>query len=176
MFGWLPCVQVDHRSECVLVPIYGMLVPFHILTVKNASNNQASLQLGMCAQQEQGTACHLHVGSACCAQPAFLTLGSVPTAAVLQDGEHAYIRINFNYGASYEPTSKHPTSIFLKELSFRSSDVRHAAKVVQEVKALRSSVQQRDKEKAERATLVQQEKLVRAKVRLGCRHGVGTRL
>ena len=33
-------VQVDHRSECVLVPIYGMLVPFHILTVKNASNNQ----------------------------------------------------------------------------------------------------------------------------------------
>lgn len=33
-------VQVDKRSECVLVPIYGMLVPFHILTVKNASNNQ----------------------------------------------------------------------------------------------------------------------------------------
>lgn len=33
-------VQVDHRSESVLVPIYGMLVPFHILTVKNASNNQ----------------------------------------------------------------------------------------------------------------------------------------
>ena len=33
-------VQVDHRSECVLAPIYGMLVPFHILTVKNATNNQ----------------------------------------------------------------------------------------------------------------------------------------
>ena len=33
-------VQVDHRSECVLAPIYGVLVPFHILTIKNASNNQ----------------------------------------------------------------------------------------------------------------------------------------
>ncbi len=35
-------VQVDHKSECVLVPMYGMLVPFHILTIKNASNNQVS--------------------------------------------------------------------------------------------------------------------------------------
>lgn len=32
--------QVDHRRECVLVPIYGMLVPFHILTIKNATYNQ----------------------------------------------------------------------------------------------------------------------------------------
>lgn len=87
----------------------------------------------------------------------------------LQDGEHAYIRLNFNFGGSYEPGLKHPRSIFLKELSFRSADVRHAAKVVQEIKALRSAVQQREKEKAERATLVQQEKLVRGKVRpSGC--------
>ena len=46
---------------------------------------------------------------------------------------------------------------------------------MQEIKALRSSVQQREKEKAERATLVQQEKLVRGKVRscgLRCWAGV----
>lgn len=115
-------VQVDHRNECLLMPIYGVLVPFHILTVKNATNNQ--------------------------------------------DGDYAYIRINFNYGGSYDPSLKYPSSIFLKELSFRTADVRHAAKVVQEIKTLRSSVQQRDKEKAERATLVQQEKLVRAKGRV----------
>ncbi len=36
--------------------------------------------------------------------------------------------------------------------------------MVQEIKALRSAVAQRDKERAERATLVQQEKLVRGKV------------
>ncbi|KAI3435579.1 hypothetical protein D9Q98_001644 [Chlorella vulgaris] len=115
-------VQVDKRSECVLVPIYGMLVPFHILTVKNASNNQ--------------------------------------------DGEHAYIRLNFNFSGAYEPVSRHPAAAYLKELSFRSADVRHAAKVVQEVKAMRSAVLQREKEKAERATLVQQEKLVRGKGRV----------
>jgi hypothetical protein len=37
--------------------------------------------------------------------------------------------------------------------------------VVQEIKVLRSTVLQRDKERAERATLVKQEKLVRGKVR-----------
>lgn len=42
-------VQVDHRSECVLVPIYGVLVPFHILTVKNASNNQVQAGVGQVA-------------------------------------------------------------------------------------------------------------------------------
>ncbi|EFN58683.1 hypothetical protein CHLNCDRAFT_140286 [Chlorella variabilis] len=115
-------VQVDHRAECVLVPIYGQLVPFHILTVRNASNNQ--------------------------------------------DGEHAYIRLNFNFSGAYEPCAKHPQAAILKELSFRSSDIRHAAKVVQEIKALRSAVMQRDKERAERATLVQQEKLVRGKGRV----------
>jgi hypothetical protein len=37
--------------------------------------------------------------------------------------------------------------------------------VVQEIKVLRSSVSQREKERAERATLVQQERLIKAKVR-----------
>lgn len=88
----------------------------------------------------------------------------VPHAVTPQDGEHAYIRLNFNFSGAYEPVSRHPAAAYLKELSFRSADVRHAAKVVQEVKAMRSAVLQREKEKAERATLVQQEKLVRGKV------------
>ncbi len=46
-------VQVDHRSECVLVPIYGMLVPFHILTVKNASNNQVRWRAGAGGRRAQ---------------------------------------------------------------------------------------------------------------------------
>ena len=37
--------------------------------------------------------------------------------------------------------------------------------VVQEVKALRTAVTQRERERAERATLVQQESLIKAKVR-----------
>lgn len=76
---------MDQKNECVLVPIYGIMVPFHILTVKNATNNQ--------------------------------------------DGDHAYIRLNFNFGAAFEPGAKHPRAIFLKELSYRTSDTRHAAKV-----------------------------------------------
>ena len=113
----------------------------------------------LCLQPGWGPLQHLIPTAEC------LTRSLHPAPAPLQDGEHAYIRLNFNFGGSYEPGQKHPRSIFLKELSFRSADVRHAAKVVQEIKALRSAVQQREKEKAERATLVQQEKLVRGKVR-----------
>ena len=102
------------------MPIYGVMVPFHILTVKNATNNQ--------------------------------------------DGDHAYIRLNFNFGPGFEPGSRFPQAVFLKELSFRTSDTRHAARVVQEIKVLRSSVGQREKEQAERATLVQQERLIKSKV------------
>ena len=76
---------MDQRHESVLVPIYGTLVPFHILTVKNATNNQ--------------------------------------------DGDHSYIRINFNFGPGFEPGIRFPNSMFIKELSFRSADIRHAAKV-----------------------------------------------
>ena len=111
---------MDQKKESVLVPIYGVMVPFHILTVKNATNNQ--------------------------------------------DGDHAYIRLNFNFGPGFEPGSRFPQAVFLKELSFRTSDTRHAARVVQEIKVLRSSVGQREKEQAERATLVQQERLIKSKV------------
>jgi hypothetical protein len=82
--------------------------------------------------------------------------------------------INYTlYSTTYEPAQKYPQLIFLKELSFRTSDAKHAARVVQEIKVLRSTVLQRDKERAERATLVQQEKLVRGKVRRRMRSALG---
>lgn len=120
----LPSLQVivDQRNECVLVPIYGVQVPFHILTIKNASNNQ--------------------------------------------DGDKAYIRINFNVGTGFEPSTRFPNAIFIKELSFRTMDLKHGAKVVQEIKSLRAAVMSREKERAERASLVQQDKLVRSKARV----------
>ncbi|CAL5222238.1 g4572 [Coccomyxa viridis] len=115
-------IMVDQKNESILVPIYGLMVPFHILAVKNAVNSQ--------------------------------------------EGDHSYIRINFNFGPTYEPGAKFPQAIFLKELSYRTSDNRHAAKVVQEIKVMRTSITAREKERAERATLVQQEKLSKAKGRV----------
>lgn len=112
-------LQVDSKAESVLVPIYGIMVPFHITTIKNVTSNQ--------------------------------------------DNDHAYIRVTFNFSGNFEPALRFPNAVFLKELSFRSSDLRHASKVVQDIKLLRSTVSQRDKERAERATLVQQEKLVKGK-------------
>jgi hypothetical protein len=33
-------LQVDQKSEAVLLPVYGVLVPFHILCIKNVSSSQ----------------------------------------------------------------------------------------------------------------------------------------
>ena len=78
-------MQVDQRNEAVLAPIYGVMVPFHVLTIKGATYSTG-------------------------------------------DTEHAVIRLNFNFGPSWEPGARHPGAIMLKELSYRCSDTRHAAK------------------------------------------------
>ena len=76
---------MDQRNEAVLAPIYGVMVPFHVLTIKGATYSTG-------------------------------------------DTENAIIRLNFNFGPSWEPGARHPGAIMLKELSYRCSDTRHAAK------------------------------------------------
>ncbi|CAI9101356.1 OLC1v1038659C1 [Oldenlandia corymbosa var. corymbosa] len=117
-------IQVDQKNEAVLVPIYGVMVPFHVSMVKTVSSQQDT-------------------------------------------NRNCYVRIIFNVpGTPFNPhdanTIKNQGAIFLKELSFRSKDPRHISEVVQQIKALRKSVVARESERAERATLVTQEKLILA--------------
>ncbi|CAI5970555.1 unnamed protein product [Closterium sp. NIES-65] len=82
--------RVDQRHESVLLPIYGLLVPFHVCMIRNVTSQQ--------------------------------------------DGGHIYIRIIFNvpgagFNAADLPMQKFPDSIFIKELSFKSTDSRHANQV-----------------------------------------------
>lgn len=67
--------QVDHRAECVLVPIYGQLVPFHILTVRNASNNQVPhcLPSAACTSTPLFSSCCCHWRHALSHMPANLS-------------------------------------------------------------------------------------------------------
>lgn len=82
-----------------------------------------------------------------------------------QDNRTCTIRIIFNVpGAPFAPAPdpnslRNQTAIHLKEITFRSKDPRHSSEVVQLIKALRRQVASRESEKAERATLVTQEKL-----------------
>uniref|UniRef100_A0A1D1XXQ6 FACT complex subunit n=1 Tax=Anthurium amnicola TaxID=1678845 RepID=A0A1D1XXQ6_9ARAE len=82
-----------------------------------------------------------------------------------QDNRTCTIRIIFNTpGAPFAPTPdantlRNQSAIFLKEITFRSKDPRHSSEVVQLIKTLRRQVASRESEKAERATLVTQEKL-----------------
>ncbi|MFS7894138.1 putative peptidase M24, PH-like domain superfamily, FACT complex subunit Spt16 [Helianthus anomalus] len=80
---------------------------------------------------------------------------------------NCYIRIIFNVPgtpfSSHDPNAlKNQTDIFLKEVSFRSKDPRHISEIVQQIKTLRRNVVSRESERAERASLVTQEKLVLA--------------
>lgn len=117
-------IQVDQKNEAVLLPIYGIMVPFHVATVKTISSQQDS-------------------------------------------NRNCYIRIIFNVpGTPFSPhdanSLKNQGAIYLKEASFRSKDPRHSSEVVQQIKTLRRNVVARESERAERATLVSQEKLVLA--------------
>ncbi|KDP23348.1 hypothetical protein JCGZ_23181 [Jatropha curcas] len=92
-------------------------------------------------------------------------VATVKSVSSQQDSNRTcYIRIIFNVpGTPFSPhdanTLKFQGSIYLKEVSFRSKDSRHISEVVQQIKTLRRQVNSRESERAERATLVTQEKL-----------------
>ncbi|XP_062225355.1 FACT complex subunit SPT16-like [Phragmites australis] len=79
-----------------------------------------------------------------------------------QDNRTCTIRIFFNVpGMPFSNDNKLNSqgAIYLKEITFRSKDPRHSSEVVQHIKTLRRQVASRESERAERATLVTQEKL-----------------
>lgn len=92
-------------------------------------------------------------------------VATVKSVSSQQDGNrNCYIRIIFNVpGTPFNPhdanSLKFQGSIYLKEVSFRSKDPRHISEVVQLIKTLRRQVASRESERAERATLVTQERL-----------------
>ncbi|KAK0593312.1 hypothetical protein LWI29_034665 [Acer saccharum] len=114
-------IQIDQKNEAVLLPIYGIMVPFHVATIRTVSSQQDT-------------------------------------------NRNCYIRIIFTVpGTPFSPhdtnSMKHQGAIYLKEVSFRSKDPRHISEVVGAIKTLRRQVMARESERAERATLVTQEKL-----------------
>ncbi|KAM0945399.1 putative peptidase M24, PH-like domain superfamily, FACT complex subunit Spt16 [Dioscorea sansibarensis] len=88
-----------------------------------------------------------------------------------QDNRTSTIRIIFNVpGTPFTPhdanSLKYQGAIYLKEITFRSRDPRHSSEIVQQIKTLRRQVTSRESERAERATLVTQEKLQLANNRM----------
>ncbi|GKV39651.1 hypothetical protein SLEP1_g47392 [Rubroshorea leprosula] len=92
-------------------------------------------------------------------------VATIRTVSSQQDtNRNCFIRIIFNVpGTPFNPhdanSLKNQGAIYLKEVSFRSKDPRHISEVVQLIKTLRRQVMARESERAERATLVTQEKL-----------------
>ncbi|KAG6511843.1 hypothetical protein ZIOFF_029921 [Zingiber officinale] len=91
-------------------------------------------------------------------------ISTVKSVTSHQDHGTCTIRIIFNVpGTPFNPhdanTLKFQGAIYVKEITFRSKDPRHTSEVVQLIKTLRRHVTSRESERAERATLVTQEKL-----------------
>lgn len=93
-----------------------------------------------------------------------LHISTVKSVTSRQDNRTCTTRVIFNVpGTPFNPhdanTQKNQNEIFLKEISFSSKDSRHSSEVVQALKTLRRLVASRESERAERATLVSQERL-----------------
>ncbi|GJN37082.1 hypothetical protein PR202_gb26004 [Eleusine coracana subsp. coracana] len=96
-------------------------------------------------------------------------VSTVKSVTSHQDNRTCTIRIFFNVpGMPFSNDSKLNSqgAIYLKEITFRSKDTRHSSEVVQQIKTLRRQVASRESERAERATLVTQEKLQLANNRM----------
>lgn len=91
-------------------------------------------------------------------------VATVKSVTSHQDNRTCTIRIIFNvpgtpFSSPDAHSLKNQSAIYLKEITFRSKDPRHSSEVVQQIKTLRRQVASRESERAERATLVTQEKL-----------------
>ncbi|KAL6650517.1 hypothetical protein ACP70R_009442 [Stipagrostis hirtigluma subsp. patula] len=96
-------------------------------------------------------------------------VSTVKSVTSHQDNRTCTIRIFFNVpGMPFSNDNKLNSqgAIYLKEITFRSKDTRHSSEVVQQIKTLRRQVASRESERAERATLVTQEKLQLANNRM----------
>ncbi|KAK9109709.1 hypothetical protein Sjap_017769 [Stephania japonica] len=115
-------VLIDQKNEAILLPIYGLMVPFHVATIKNVTNQQDN-----------------------------------------------QIRITFYVPGSQtnpdEANSMKYQNVFVKEISFHSKDPRRISELVQSIRSLRRRVASRELVKANRASLVTQEKLQLAKTK-----------
>lgn len=91
-------------------------------------------------------------------------IASIKSISASDELNHVYLRINFNtqginFGKKYEPAVKYPEAAFIKEISYRSKDGRNINHIVSVIKEVRKRMKQIEKEKQQRSTLVQQDKL-----------------
>jgi len=123
-------IYVDKKYETIIMPIFGIPVPFHIATIKNISSSI--------------------------------------------EGDYTYLRINFFHpGASIgrdEPRYTNPEATFLKEVSYRSTNIKEPGELTAPsmnlntafrlIKEIQKKYKMREAEDKEKADLVEQDNLV----------------
>jgi nucleosome binding factor SPN SPT16 subunit len=122
-------VYVDRRNDSVVVPVYGVSVPFHISMIKNCSHSV--------------------------------------------EGDYVYLRINFAHPGSQigrdNQNFQNPLATFIKELTFRSSNVKEPGELqpssdnlltaMRLIKDLQKKYRTQEAEEKEKEGAVKQDKL-----------------
>ena len=124
-------IYVDKKYETIILPIFGVPVPFHIATIKNISNSV--------------------------------------------EGDYTYLRLNFYHpGAAVGKDgfgyATPPEATFLKEMTFRSTNVKEPGELqapsanlntaFKMIKDIQKKYKTREAEEKEKADLVAQDKLI----------------
>ena len=125
-------IQVDLRSEAVIVPINGVPVPFHISTIKNASKS------------DEGSHTYLRINF------------HMPIAA---SQNRRFISPRANENAPKFPESVDSNTKYVKELSFRSVNPSNISECVRKIRELRKRLTVRETEAREQESLVEQKNL-----------------
>ena len=129
---------MDVQKETILVPIFGLLIPFHVSTIKNASKTDEEF---------------LRIN--------FITPDSTSICS------YAVVRNSFlvlNANKKSEPVSN-PKTVRIKELTFRCADEKNLNNCLRQIKELRKRIVARETRERVTADLNEQEKLVMSKGR-----------
>ncbi|KAJ1431655.1 FACT complex subunit-domain-containing protein [Ochromonadaceae sp. CCMP2298] len=118
-------LKVDMEKECLLVPLYGNLVPFHVSTIKNMTQPDPDMRINF----------------------------FIPGAMGKEVNKNMQLLVQ-KYG---------DRAVFIKELTFRSTDGKNLPTVYQQFQDLRKRVRQREVKAEQEKDLVVQTKLVRIK-------------
>eukprot|EP00004_Rigifila_ramosa_P015668 TRINITY_DN364_c2_g1_i2.p1 TRINITY_DN364_c2_g1~~TRINITY_DN364_c2_g1_i2.p1 ORF type:complete len:1023 (-),score=283.22 TRINITY_DN364_c2_g1_i2:20-2818(-) len=89
---------------------------------------------------------------------------TIKNVSKTEDGGVTGVRINFfspgQTFTTYNPATKFPNSVFIRELSFRSHSHENLLNVVRGIKELRKIITQRESEQREKADIVAQDALI----------------
>ncbi|KAG5457858.1 MAG: FACT complex subunit-domain-containing protein, partial [Olpidium bornovanus] len=125
-------IVVDHKNESVVLPIYGIPVPFHISTLKTTSKS------------DEGDYVYLRLN--------FVTPGQ---GAGKKDDQ-----VNYVFSAAPPQVFEDSSATFIRSITYRSSDTYRINEIYKSITELKKAAGKKEAARKDMADIVEQDKLV----------------